>query len=354
MKNRKALIMLLCMLVATSVALAACQPGASPSSTACAAHTDVNNDGLCDNCGIQVGFQVNSTSSAGNVQVSFSVFNDFQVPMTGAKITATDRYTDEVFTATVGEDGTVTMDLPESDYSVGLEDLPENHVAGFKTVSVVPDMEVITFTVIDNTPDGSQSRPYFIGADAVAKDFGADASLYFTMRFGWGRALIIDNANVEVTIKGEKFEPDANGRVEIRIDDAVENEHVLVYVTNKGDAQNLNLQPLSDPGTLENPLELELGKDMTAQVKEGHTLTYSWTATADGTVTVGSDNANGSLQITNKENSRATGFTNTEDRGSSVSMEVKAGDEISVEVTVLKATDAEYDEVVFKLAYDVG
>ncbi len=354
--NRKFMIMLLCVLVATSVALAACQPEAPEESTGCAAHSDVNNDGLCDNCGIKVGFTNNTTAPAGNVPVSFSVFNDEQMPMTGATVTITDRYTQEVFTATVGADGTVTVELPESDYSVGLEDLPEYHVAGFKTLEVMPDMDTVALNVVNNTPNGSAERPFFIGSDVVTQEFAADSSLYFTMRFDWGRALIIDNPNVEVTVHGETFTADANGRVEVRVDvdDDQAQEHMTVIIANKGETQTLNMQPVSDPGTLENPFALELGKDTTAQVVDGNALTYAWTATADGVVTVSSDTDISSLKLNNLTNSTSTAFTNDVSAGTgpSASLEVKAGDQITVEVTVTASSGGEYDEVVFKLTQE--
>ncbi len=353
--NRKLLIVLLCVLVATSVALAACQQGGENESTACAAHTDTNKDSLCDNCGITVGFATTPTSSAGDVLVSFQVLNNNQVPMEGAEVIATDIYTGDVFTCKVGSDGTASMDLPESDYSLGVNDLPEYHVAGFQSLAVMADMDVISISVVDNTPDGSASNPFFIGADAIVKEFAADGSLCFTMRFDWGRALIIESPDVEVTVKGQTYLPDANGRVEVRLEeDNAEQTQILFTVVNKGAAQSLNLQPISDPGTMENPLVLDLGKETTAQVIDGNTLTYAWTATADGVVKVHSDTDISSLKINNLTTSTATSFTNDVNTGTgpSVTLAVKAGDQITVEVTVTTITSKDYDEVVFLLTME--
>ncbi len=357
-KRKRISALLLCVLVATSVALAACQQEPEPTEP-CTAHTDANKDGKCDRCGTRTGI-VETTApkvEKQEVEVNVSLHNQYGDPMANAVLIFISSESGKSVDVPVGADGSCKVTLPEGEYTISVDHLPENHTCGDTPLTVAPNMEHIRLEAQDNTPNGTEERPFIINSELTEVEFNAKETFTFQVRLGVGRAVIIENAMAELEYNEVIYIPDENGIIELRVDPDDSGAtgdtrgQISFTVTNTADeGQTIALNLVADPGMIENPYELELGKTTIAQVKKEQTVYYSWTATADGTVTVFSDTAINSIVLSNNTTSKVSDMSEGKP---SVSLEdVKKGDVILVAVSVIKSSDAEYDEVVFKLTME--
>ncbi len=348
--NRKLTAILLCVLVATSVALAACQGGDSTTGP-CLAHSDANKDGKCDNCGVQVGLQLNSTAAKPqSIEVTFSVRDDYGEAMAGATIIIQDRSGAVNLTDTLDEQGTFKATLDLGDYNIMLENLPEYHLVGVCSITVEEGMEPVLINVIDNTPNGTPEKPFPVVEEPVTEFFNTNETFTYSVRGGTGKYMVIENAEAEVFYNEKTYTPDADGKITIRIlsDDA--KDQILFTVTNKAaDGQEITVTLLADPGTAENPIEAQLGQIYTAHVVGDKSVYYIWTATADGSLTVTSSSAVNSISLFNLNTSKMEGPT---EGAASVTLEgVKAGDVIRIEVTTSVNATEEENDIDFTLTF---
>ncbi len=359
-KNRKMICaLLLCLLMVLSVAMVGCQENVETTTAPCTAHSDANKDGKCDNCGIQVGFSANpTTSQTSQIEVSFEVFSDAGKPMEGAIVRVKDNYDEVDVTATVGADGTCKVTVPRERYIVSVENLPNFHLVGFKNIDAEPGMEVVKITVMDNTPTGEMAKPFFVGSQPVTKNFAVGQVLYFSMRGGEGRELIIENPDVEVQYQGQVYSPDADGKIAVQIITNDPKDTVLVAVTNKGDAQqDITLDLYANPGTVDNPYEAVLNQTDVVKIVAGGSVYYEWVATADGSLTVTSSCAFNSISLTNTKSGDDQQLSGTQMAGptegaASVTLEgIQKGDIIRIQISVTaQAGDADTD-VDFTLSF---
>ncbi len=348
--NRKLLVILLCVLVATSVALAACQN--NDATDPCLAHSDADKDGKCDNCGVQVGLAVNSTAPAAqSVEVTFSVRDDYGDAMAGATLIIQDRDGAVNLTGTVGEDGTYKVTLDIGDYNVMVEDLPDYHLAGVYNITVEDGMAPVQVSIIDNTPNGTAEKPFAVVEEPRTESFNANETFYFTVRGGYGKYLVVENANAEVSYDGQVYTPDAENKISFRVDSEDAKDKGIFTVTNKSaEGQDITVQLFADRGTMENPYDAQIGQSYTAHVSGDHSVYYLWTATADGSLTVTSTTAINSISLFNLETSKMAGPT--EGAGTLTLDGIQAGQVIRVEVsTSLEATEEEND-VEFTLSFE--
>ncbi len=360
--NRKLYAILLCVLVATSVALAACQPQDATTGP-CVAHSDADKDGLCDNCGIQVGvIGGTSTTAPKDVDVQFVVLDDFGEKMVGATVMITSQVEDIEVSLVVNEGGSCSTSLPVGDYTIVVENLPEFHLAGVFKLEVEPGMGPVSLDIMDKTPNGTAEKPYFIGEEPRTEYFNTNEELWFTMRAGEGHYLVIHNANVEVEYEGLTYYPDSNGVVTVRIESEDAKDQLMVKVTNtSADPQEITVELYADPGTFDNPYQIGLNQNTVAVVIEGGSVYYEWTATADGSLTVSSTSAFNSITLTNTgkvdgdQNDTGTQMAGPSEGALSLTLNnIKEGDVIRVQVSVVGyCTDPEA-EIDFVLTFQAG
>ncbi len=354
--NRKLCAILLCVLVATSVALAACQQE-TPTTGPCLAHSDANKDGKCDNCGIQVGLpQASSQAGPKEVEVTFAVQDNRGTPMANALVLITGGEADE--TVTVGADGYCKLMLTEGNYVIMLENLPDYHLAGVFNVTVEEGMDVVLLDVINNTPNGTAEKPFFLADEPVTKLFNTNEKIYFSLRGGEGRYLIIENANAEVEYNGQTYYSDTEGKITVRIEtDDPKDTGILAVLNTAANDQEITLQLFADPGTADNPLEAVLDQSTVAKVVEGGSVYYQWVATADGSLTVTSNSAVNSISLTNMgkadgDHSSGTQMAGPTEGAASVTLDnIKAGDVIRIQVSVVGSATEKAYEVDFTLTF---
>ncbi len=325
-KNRKIISALLMgVLVATLVALAACQP-----ENTCTSHADINLDGKCDTCGVIL--ETQGTTAPAKVDVTFAVFNQYGLAMENAQLTVQSTAGGVPQTGTVDAGGSCKMTLAPGTYSVTMDNLPEYHIPDVTTVTVTAGMGTMELTVTDNTPNGTTERPFFVGDDAKSYHFAANEELCFSVRSGSDRSVIIAHTNIEVTVDGQTISADTEGRIVIRPTSDDTRDYIYFQIKNLDSTeQDITILLQADPGTSQNPYIVEaLGQVMTAQVPAEGAVCYKFVATADGTLVLTTGTKNSSISMNNMTTYQDTGFSNGLE---SISIAVSKGDEILITVS---------------------
>ncbi len=314
------------------VALLLTMSGCNGDAPACT-HTDANADGLCDNCQIAMETEATSETTAPEtipvaVQVSLTVQDQSGKLIAGAVLSV-----DGKTPLTTDAEGKATTTLSVGEHTFTFESLPENVLGAATTVTVTEGMEPIVLEVTDNTPDGSTERPFFINEASVTYTFAAGQTYHFTMFSGDRRTFVLEGADVEVELLGLVHTPGETGRIEVPVITDSQRDHVPFSIKNTAaEAREITFRLVTAPGSVDNPIPVEkLGEAITAEVPQEGGIYYSWTATADGTLTVSSSDSINNICINNLTSYAVTSFT---DGGESVSIAVKTGDQITVVVSV--------------------
>jgi hypothetical protein len=284
------------------------------------------------------------------VAVTLNVRDQEENPISNTVITIVPvQDTVESATLTADSEGSVNVELPVGEYTVRFDVLPE-YVLGIETsLTVVPDMEPVTLYVTDNTPNGSEERPFFIMSDTEIVTIPAGTTYHFTLFGGNDRTLIIENSDAVITYKETEYKPDESGRIEIRMSTENPRDPSFFALTNSGkEAVEMTVILLSDPGSMSNPIPVEvLGEVITAKVPQENMVYYKWVATASGTLTVRSTDTINNISLNNLTTSQVSSFTEGKE---SETLAVSEGDEITIVVSVLGGDkNAEYNPVSFSL-----
>ena len=255
----------------------------------------------------------------------------------------------ESATLTADNEGTVTVTLPEGEYTVRFDVLPE-YVLGIDTmITVKAGMEPVALEVIDITPNGSEERPFVINEDSLTVTVPAGETYHFTLFGGYYRTQHGTPAGAEILFRVQTYPPVDNGAIAVRIVTDSPRDHAYGALTNKnGDSREITLTLVSDPGAMDNPIVIEtLGEAITANVPQDGMVYYRWTATAAGKLTVTSADDINNISLNNLANSKVTDFTNGAE---SVTLEVAEGDTITIVVSVIGGDkQAETNPVTFTL-----
>ena len=284
------------------------------------------------------------------IDVTLSVRDQDGNPIPNTVITIVPvQDTVESATLTANSEGSVNVNLPVGDYTVRFDVLPE-YVLGIETnLTVAPDMEPVTLYVTDNTPNGSEERPFVISSDKEVVTVPAGATYHFTLFGGNNRTLTVENPNAVITYKENEYKPDEAGRIEVRMSTENPRDPSFFALTNSGtEAVEMTVTLFSDPGAMDNPIIVEtLGEVIAAKVPQDGMVYYKWVATASGTLTVTSADTINNISLNNLTTSQVSNFTEGKE---SENLTVTEGDEITIVVSVLGGDkNAEYNIVSFSL-----
>ncbi len=362
------------------LALSACDKD----NATCTNHTDVDGNSLCDVCGQAVA--VDSTTEAETIAESVSgaetqptttpiekmitvtLADQDGAPIPGIELTMTPKAGGDPIRLTTGTTGTADVTLHVGDYTVTYGELPIYHLGGTSQISVTDETEGILLEVQNNTPNGTEERPFIINEEHTTVKIPAGASYCFSMFGGKGRILTIENAQVEVKVGETTYAPDSNGYIEVPIVSESDRDRVHFTVTSKATAElSLELIVQSKPGTMENPIQVQaLNTPVSASVPRDGIIYYVWTATLDGLVTVTSDMVElpeaetgvetvpagatvlNNISLQNLNTSETTPYTNG---AASASVKVKTGDRVCIIVGALGGDrEAEFLTVIFSVS----
>lgn len=242
--------------------------------------------------------------------------------------------TAESATLTADGEGKVEVSLPVGEYTVRFDVLPE-YVLGIDTpLAITEGMEPVVLSVTDNTPNGSEDRPFVITDDSSTVNIPAGVTYHFTLFGGNNRTLTVENVNAEITYKEVVYTPDESGKIEVRMSTDNPRDPSFFALTNQGDeACDMTVMLLSDPGAMDNPIQIEnLNETIQANVPQEGMVYYKWTATATGTLTVTSTDPINNISLNNLTTSQVSNFTEGKE---SETLNVTEGDVITIVVSVI-------------------
>lgn len=287
------------------------------------------------------------------VDVSFFVVDQDGNIISEAVITVLpDSEDGESATLNTDAGGKCSVSLPVGSYTVRFDLLPE-YVLGIDTpITVTESMEPVALTVTDNTPNGTEERPFVLNESTATVTIPAGETYHFTLFGGNNRTLTVENPYAEITYNGTVYTPDAEGVVSVRLETESLRDHAFFALKNTGEeACEMMLSILSDPGAIDNPIIIEeLGVALTASVPQDGIVYYQWTAPSAGTLKVTSADSINNISLNNVTTSRVSDFTEGKE---SETLPVSAGDTVTVVVSVIGGDrNAEFNTVTFTLTLE--
>ena len=297
----------------------------------CEQHVDENRDFLCDKCGAFYEAPVVYAN------MSITVKSEDGAAVSGVTVCVTNSDGETVLNKATGTSGKVSANLPTGEYYVSFELDTDGYVYipnGF--INLTKNGGNFEYVTIDNTPDGSAAKPFFIGENVATYTIAAGATYTFTIK-GGERALVIENASIVLNYNGQDYLPE-DGKLEMRISGSIDaNDPPKAFtVTNTANVETeVTFNFTYDPGTRENPIEVSLNTEYTTSVITNETiLYYVWVADASGTLNITSISAGGELKLTNITRSQVSDYTDGS-AGATVSIDnVQVNDVILVEISV--------------------
>ena len=288
----KKTVALLLSLTLALLALSACDSGE------CTAHTDADANGVCDNCSAPVETAAESESTTDSEESTEAPATDaeylFTVTLdngTAAPSVSFILVGEAEHPLTSGADGKVTARLPEGSYTVlfDYDTLPEGCIPETEEVTLTRESTEISLTLVDNTPDGSVAKPFFISEDVTALTLAAGEEAHYVYRGAAMRQIVIPSADVTVTYAGQTYAGNGEGVTVDLI--PVIGEVTTFSVKNVSGAKVETSMTLVAPlGSMENPIPMT-GSTASVNVPAGGAIYYLLTAEKSGVLLVTSESA---------------------------------------------------------------
>ncbi len=339
--NKKIIALLLCVIMATSVAMTACQPAANPTTNKPATTAPTT----------QPTEPAPTVPTVKDVTVKITVKNDNGALVPDVEMRILPNGSEEGITAKTDANGYVEVTLKEGEYTIRYEMLPGMHVGEDTALSVKEGMEAVTLELIDGTPDGSEDKPYLLVGENAIYSFAAGQTLHFSIRAGEGHTIQISGYFVEVNYEGLTYTPNPAGIVELKLSSGLPSDTLNFSITNKGEeAVELELvfvQAAAD-GTFENPIVIENLGEFTALCMGWDFVYYTYEATQDGVFVFTCDDEN---NYTVLENRNTYAMTEAEAGLKRITIDVKAGEVICVQVSAYNEVEGG-DEITFTVTME--
>ena len=287
------------------------------------------------------------------IDVTIQIKDQDGNPMAEAVITILPVNADgESATLTADNDGKLSVSLPAGEYTVRFDVLPEYVLGVETTLTVAANMEPVILEVTDNTPNGSEDRPFVINEDTISVKIPADTTYHFTLFGANNRTLTYIHTDVILMYNEGVYQPDGAGLLEVRMSTASPRDPAFFALKNTGSAEaEITIRLLSDPGAMDNPIVIEkLGELLTANVPQDGMIYYRLVATASGTLRVTSSDTINNISLNNLTTSQVSDFSAG---GESVALNVTEGDVITIVVSVIGGDkQAEFNSVNFTVTLE--
>ncbi len=290
----------------------------------------------------------NSSSSSQDdtpIEVAYTLTLTDQdgVAVAGAELRITQEEED-IATGTTDADGKMSGTLMEGDYVVVFDDLPSGYVGSVKGITISRNTPAFTVTVENMTPNGSLERPYAFIPDAYGNmeiTLPASTSVYYSISRPWGRTVTVEGSDFKLEYVSDAggtvtLTPTA-GKIEVALGDgeaANAYEVVKVLLINESATANEIKMILPVPAGSEPSVAIQatLNDVITAEVKGNRTVYYTYTAAAEGTLTISSTDTNAKLYMYNNNTFQATGEEGAK------TLTVHVGDVISIQISAKNAS----------------
>ena len=347
-KKMKKLILLISMLALFATMLASCKDkgndennndngSETDNNTPCATHTDDNGDSICDVCE-EIIFLEDT-----EVEVVFTVKDTDGNALSGFKAIFTDSEGNVVTSEESGADGRITVSLYHGRHSVTYDYNSEvygYYLSSTTSIQINGDTSALDLYLIDNNPDGSEEKPFAISYENESITLGANTSYHYIIYRVVNLSFELTGENVKVKYGEAEYTPDENGKIRFNLVGVDTNSVARLVIENTANEEKtygVNVESI--PGSQANPFIIENAGTAvsTGNITSDNIVYYSFTADADGifSITVTSDT--GSVSMTNTSNSQ--NVTMNSDSVKTVSLSVKAGDKIIIDVSTNSKTE---------------
>ena len=262
----------------------------------CTSHRDANDDGKCDMCqkAFDDGIEVAPETT---VECTLTVASDKGETLGGIAFTL--KSAKKEYALTSGADGSVKAELATGTYSVIIAEgvLPEGFLLMSSTVEIKADAAAVAIDVVDNNPDGSPAKPFFVTDEAIAISIEAGTELHYSYRGAAVRILTIAHAGLEIVYRGNTVST-VDGVVSLTIVPEMGAMQAFVVKNTTGEKIETTMTLASPLGSMENPITF-VGSSVSASVPVGDAVYYAWTADRNGVLLVSSENPLNNISLTN-------------------------------------------------------
>ena len=309
-------------------------------------HVDANDDGKCDSCSAD--FEDGDEAVIPTKRsVKLTAVDDKKNPLAGFTFILTGA--GETITFTTGTDGSSTQQLYDGvSYSVEIS-RPEDEsdatdvAYGFTlstfSIKLEEGKSEATISLLDNRPDGSKEKPFFIYED-IDISIAPGAEVYYSCRNSADSWLEIAGSDFVVVYNDKTIMPE-DGAVKLVFDAKEGNNpsdvqfEVFSVKNNAQAALESKIEFKVRPGSYANPIPVE-SDSFTVSVSA--TVYYQYSAASDGMLVVTSNNAKNNVKLTNGSvvSSYTMGAKGTY-------IPVKAGDAIKLEIFTTDGEPADID-----------
>ena len=301
-------------------------------------HVDKDDDYLCDLCGehFDDGDEEPEQSAVTTNDVTFIVKLDDGTVVSGAKFAIVRGETRIDLVSDANGKATATLERLAYSIEYDTDTLPEYCMPDTFGFKVSEDTSEITLMVIDNKPNGTMAKPFPVLDSEVAVNIGAGQELIYIYRGNSMKILSLDNADVIVVLGDEERNATAENPIYVVPGDIGQATYfTLKNPTNAEISCTLSFDaPL---GSSENPIEVD-ENGATVRANSESIKYYSYTVAKDGVITLTCENERNNIKITRILENDVPKVAQTNGM-SSVSMEVVAGDVITIAVSALEAND---------------
>ena len=300
----------------------------------CASHRDADDDGKCDICAANFDDGIEQKTA----EVTFTVKLDNGTAVSGASFTI--ESSKKTYTLVSGENGEIKENIVLGTYTVTFDydTIPSGCLPVTNSVEIKRDSTTVELSIIDNNPDGTAAKPFFISENVTAYSIEPGAEVFFRYRGSEMKILTVENAAITVTYKEETYAPE-NGVVTLSITNQIGDMAGFSLKNTSSEKVEGSFTLISPLGSMENPIAIT-ENSFSVTVPAESAIYYSYTAEKDGVLTVGSTNPLNNISLVNLTTNAVTSFSAG---GRMTFMKVTAGDVVRIAVS---STDAENEVVI--------
>ena len=304
----------------------------------CEGHVDVNDDYLCDKCGVNFddGDEAPAVVVPKEYDITFVVKLDNGEPLSGIKFTLTRGA--KSFALESDSNGIASQKLEAGPYAIeyDYETLPEYCVPDTFGFKLEEDTSTVELVIVNNTPDGTATKPFPVRENETEITLNAGEEIYFVYRGATTKKLTIAEEGITVSYNGTTYNAE-NGVVSLDFYPEIGKE-TLYSVKNNTDSLITTTMSLIAPlGSNENPIPLTESSSV-ASVSEEETVYYKWTADMDGVLVVTSNCENNNISLSKVIENDVLIISQT--TGSKAAyLVIKTGEEVTIGVSAINTTD---------------
>jgi hypothetical protein len=260
-------------------------------------HVDADDDYLCDSCGEHFDDGDNEQPGPATLSVTFTVKFENGKAASGVQFVLTRG--EKTVSLTSGSDGSVKADLEPGAYYIDVnhDTLPEYCTTDIFAIKVEEGKTDINITIIDNTPDGSLEKPFFISENETELTLAAGSETYYRIHVSTVRYITVASSDVVITCGDQVSQlVDGVATLVVSASDNDISDCVFSLKNNSAEDVDVTLGVKAPLGSYENPTPVsESGASTTVNCDT--MVYYKWVATADGMLTLTANSDRNSIYI---------------------------------------------------------